>query len=714
MNCVKHLALAIAALAITAATHADQLIYDDALQNDWQNQSWATVDFNHTTTKHSGTKSISVTAGGYQAVSFWHSAQSAGSFSGFSFWIHGGTAGGQTLQVVALTNTVELPAVAIPAPVAGTWQQVTVSFASLGVAGTPNLTRFHIKNSTGNTLTTFYVDDVSLTSGITPVVQSVSPAAGTVSTLTSVVVTFSKSVTNVDAADLRMNGNPASNVTGCGYTYTFTFAPLPQGAIAMTWFSGHGITDLAVPANAFDGSGPGAAWQYTLAGDSTNPVTYAASTFVHPGALDSRGELDYVKGRIQANAQPWKAEFDRLVASGYATRTPHGKTTINSNNGDAELSRDDAIASYTQALLWYYSGNATYANRAIAILNSWTNLQSFTAGSDQDKLQAGWIGAVFAPAAEIMRGYPGWTTNDIANLKAMFQRAFYPQLNTMSTWNGNVDLTQIDAMMAIAVFNEDAAEFNAGLTRLAKRLPSYIYLTAAGTPPPIAGDGGNVQNFWFNPTLWTNGLTQETCRDNGHHTQFALGSALHAAETAWHQGVDVYTTNTQRFTYALELMASQFLTGSMQGTSANNTPSANRFESWEVGYNHYHNRAGLPMTNTGTLIVNQIRPNAQRAVWNLVHETLTHANLPASVSPLGGALPPVLTDSKRLPNGAFQFAFTNNTGATFTVLSSTNLSLSPTNWTVVGTPTNNGSGLFLFTTQPLANDTKRFYRVRSP
>ena len=48
----------------------------------------------------------------------------------------------------------------------------------------------------------------------------------------------------------------------------------------------------------------------------------------------------------------------------------------------------------------------------------------------------------------------------------MFKRAFYPQLNTASSWNGNVDLTQIDAMMSIAVFNEDDAEFNEGLRRL--------------------------------------------------------------------------------------------------------------------------------------------------------------------------------------------------------------------------------------------------------
>lgn len=182
-----------------------------------------------------------------------------------------------------------------------------------------------------------------------------------------------------------------------------------------------------------------------------------------PRSIDSKAELDFVKAKIQAGAQPWKAEFDRMRSSGFATRGPHGLTKINSQNNEAEISRDDAIAAYTQALLWYFSDDETYAKRSIAILNSWTDLQAFTAGSDQDRLQAGWIGAVFAPAAEIMRMYPRWTSTEIGNLQAMFKRAFYPQLNTASSWNGNVDLAQIDAMMAIAVFNEDESEFNHAL-----------------------------------------------------------------------------------------------------------------------------------------------------------------------------------------------------------------------------------------------------------
>jgi hypothetical protein len=363
----------------------------------------------------------------------------------------------------------------------------------------------------------------------------------------------------------------------------------------------------------------------------------SALTFVHPGALNSKVELDFVKAQIQTGAQPWKGEFDQLKRSDSATRGPHGLTEINSKNDDANVSRDDATAAYAQALLWYFTDDETYAKRSIAILNSWANLQAFTAGSEQDRLQAGWIGAVFAPAAELMRLYPGWTVSESASFQAMFKRAFYPQLNTASSWNGNVDLTQIDAIMAIAVFNEDEAEFNLGLARLKLRNPAYFYLTSDGVKPkPIAGDGGDPQKFWFKPTKWIDGLTQETCRDNGHHSQFGLGSALHAAEVAWHQGVDVYTENQERYTAAMELLARQLLTGSMQGLCTDNTSTPDRYDTWEVGYNHYHNRAGIALPNTRKLIMEQIRPRAPRTVWNLNYETLTHADLPSVKAPRGG------------------------------------------------------------------------------
>jgi hypothetical protein len=357
--------------------------------------------------------------------------------------------------------------------------------------------------------------------------------------------------------------------------------------------------------------------------------------FVHPGALNSAAELQFVKAQIQAGAQPWAGELERLIGSDSATRAPHALTNIRSDDdGDANTSKDDAIASYAQALLWVFTGDDTYAQRAAAILNAWSGLQGFTAGSEQDRLQAGWIGAVFAPAAEIIREYPSWTDAEIASLQAMFRRAFYPQLNKASFWNGNVDLTQIDAMMAIAVFNEDEAGFTAGLDRLRRRSRSYFYLASDGDlPDAIEGDGGDPQAFWSRPTKWVDGLTQETCRDNGHHAQYALGSALHAAEVAWHQGVDVYTEMQERYTTAMELLATQLVTGSMQGTCPDDAPTGSRYDTWEVGYSHYHNRMGTALPKTEKLIVEQIRPKAPRAIWNLAYETLTHADLPGDVSP---------------------------------------------------------------------------------
>ena len=369
-------------------------------------------------------------------------------------------------------------------------------------------------------------------------------------------------------------------------------------------------------------------------------VSASGMDFVHPGALDSKQELDFVKEKIRAGAQPWKGEFDRIKNSDYASRSPHGLTAINSNTKDAAISRDDAIAAYTQALLWYFSGDETYAKRAVAILDSWAKLQSFNAGSDQDRLQAGWIGSVFASSAEIMRQYSEWSPKQVEKLQQMFRLAFYPQLNTASNWNGNVDLTQIDAIMQIAVFNEDEDEFRMGLARLKARTPSYFYLSSDGAQPvPIAGDNGNTRKFWSNPSKWIDGLNQETCRDNGHHSQFALGSALHASEVAWHQGIDVYAENSLRYTTAMELLAKQFLAGSMLGVCTNDIPTADRFDTWEIGYNHYHNRVGMTLPNTEKLITEQIRPMASRSDWNLNYETLTHADLPADALGVTGHRP---------------------------------------------------------------------------
>ena len=92
--------------------------------------------------------------------------------------------------------------------------------------------------------------------------------------------------------------------------------------------------------------------------------------------------------------------------------------------------------------------------------------------------------------------------------------------------------------------------------------------------------------------------------------------------------MDVYTGNQARYTAAMELLAQQFLAGSMLGVSTKDLPDHERSNTWEIGYNHYHNRVGVSLPYTQRLITEQIRTDSLRAIWNLNYETLTHADLP--------------------------------------------------------------------------------------
>lgn len=102
--------------------------------------------------------------------------------------------------------------------------------------------------------------------------------------------------------------------------------------------------------------------------------------------------------------------------------------------------------------------------------------------------------------------------------------------------------------------------------------------------------------------------------------------------------------------------------------------------------------------------------------------TATTTNRTAHITLLGQSIavtqpavtPPILTGYTILNNGAFRFGFTNNQGASFTVWASTNLMLPLTNWTLLGTLTNDGSGQYQFTDLPTTNNGQQFYRVSSP
>ena len=112
------------------------------------------------------------------------------------------------------------------------------------------------------------------TNVIAPTISTQSPPAyATLTNLTSLTVIFSERVQNVDAADLLINGLPATGVTAApnGSNYTFTFPHPLYGHVDISFATGHGITDFGFPGvlpfNEFDDS---AIWSYEVL-DRTPP-----------------------------------------------------------------------------------------------------------------------------------------------------------------------------------------------------------------------------------------------------------------------------------------------------------------------------------------------------------------------------------------------------------------------------------------------------------
>ena len=161
------------AISGTAWAQTDQTVYTDALVNGWQNWSWATVNLGDNNPVQSGTASIAVSAGPYQALYLHHDAFDSSLYSSLVFWINGGSTGGQLLQVQAELNGSAQTVVTLPALAANSWQQITIPLASLGVQNKPNLDGFWIQDHSGTTQPQFYVDTISFTALPPPAVVNI-------------------------------------------------------------------------------------------------------------------------------------------------------------------------------------------------------------------------------------------------------------------------------------------------------------------------------------------------------------------------------------------------------------------------------------------------------------------------------------------------------------------------------------------------------------
>jgi hypothetical protein len=361
-----------------------------------------------------------------------------------------------------------------------------------------------------------------------------------------------------------------------------------------------------------------------------------ATAFRHPGILVNRAQLDLVRDRVRAGEEPWKGIAERMRERyGDLAWQPRARPVVDCgpysrpNNGCSD-ERNDAVAAYTHALLWHVTGNQAHAAKAAEILDAWASTLRDHTGHNA-RLQAGWAAAVFPRSAEILRATsPAWPRDQQQRFAELLRRVFLPMVTRSAEGtNGNWDLVMIEAAVVMGVYLDDRPVFDRAIARWRRRVPAYIYMRADGPRPAPPPDGGKdsperLLAYWHDQSTLVDGLAQETCRDFGH-TAYGIASAISVAETAFQQGIDLYAEHAARLRAALELHADYLLGTPAPGWLCGGRLDLRLLPTWEIGFNHFHGRLGLPLPLTQRLIETAVRTHRRGVDHHIVWETFTHA-----------------------------------------------------------------------------------------
>ncbi|MEU5102232.1 MULTISPECIES: alginate lyase family protein [unclassified Streptomyces] len=359
----------------------------------------------------------------------------------------------------------------------------------------------------------------------------------------------------------------------------------------------------------------------------------APAAFTHPGVLVGRSQLDFIRGKVQAGAAPWKGAYDAMMASKYGSLsyTPKPRAVVECGpysdpNYGCTDERQDAIAAYTHALAWYVTRDDRYAKKAIEIMDAWSaTIKDHT--NSNAPLQTGWAGSVWPRAAEIIRyTYTSWP--NVNRFATMLRNVYLPKVINGSNSNGNWELSMMEAAVGISVFLDDRASYDKAVARYLNRTQAYVYLESDGAlPKTVPGSGldtkDKIVKYWQGQSTFVTGLTQETCRDFTH-TGYGISAISHVAETSRIQGEDLYPKVGERLRQALGFQSRYELGTAVPSWLCGGTVKRGLGPVTEVGFNALHNRLGYPMDNTQKLTEQQ-RPAGTNSLF-VAWETLTHAD----------------------------------------------------------------------------------------
>jgi parallel beta-helix repeat protein len=330
-----------------------------------------------------------------------------------------------------------------------------------------------------------------------------------------------------------------------------------------------------------------------------------SQTFQHPGINQKANDLALMKSLVLSGKQPYKDAFTRLKAETDAAYTPKAHTRVmrgpygKPNIGGEDL-RISANMAYSNALLWYITGEKKYADKSIEIINTWTPVV-WDFDFNDAKLIAALTGSVWCNAAEILKQTPsGWKEADVAAFRKMLMTVYYPLLRFyFPTANGNWNGGIIQTILAISIFMDDRNMFN-------NAIDNFLHSSA----------NGSIFKY-----IYPNGQCQESPRDQGH-VQMGLGLFAGAAQIAFTQGVDLFTIGENRIAKGFEFTGS-FMLGKEPHCYCVVSPAKRESlrDDYEYVYQHYKSIGiAVPWTQK---VADSIRPLYARAVLTSVRAATT-------------------------------------------------------------------------------------------
>ncbi len=323
--------------------------------------------------------------------------------------------------------------------------------------------------------------------------------------------------------------------------------------------------------------------------------------FVHPGILHTQASLKHYRQVVTHKIWPEYGSFELLKNHPLASDEyrMNGPFPIISRDGPYANTKSkmeaDFSAAYLNALMWTMTHKERHALKALEILCAYADSLRAIPSTNDAPLLVGLEGTKIVNTLELLRyTYQGVTKKQMEKITGMVVDIFLPVCEqfykTKPYTNGNWGSIVTKMYLSTAIYLNDKVMYD-------KAIEFYLH----------GADNGTIEHY----ISGTTGQIQESGRDQGH-SQLGIGAMATVCEIAYNQGDDLYGALDNRLLKGFEYVAKynlgnddmpfetwQDVTGKYSDWTVISDKSRGHFiPIYEMAYNHYVLRRGLPMPYT--------------------------------------------------------------------------------------------------------------------